>query len=198
MLDTALLATLTTRAQIRDPSEYSDPRPGLTDVEWRQWLQLRNSLSTGSGIRRKPLRKATVQATFETADRAPDLRIHLARDERMNVDEDRLLPLLSQSPARYRTIEVPGPSVDEYGDPIPEHPGEIDMDHYRRVQRARQVLDTKSRYVQGWRPAVEYVPLFGHDRFHKFSQEPYFEDRCGFLGYVNATATRHNTYTLER
>lgn len=189
--------TLPTRALEREPDSIADPRPGLTDVEWRQWLHLRQALATGTGIRRNPLRLRDASPGSFDAHRHIDApRILLTVHERETVRGDARVSLLMAGGSYYRTIDIPGPTVDEYGDPVPAHPGEIDIAHYRRTQQQRQALDHKSRYFAGWRAPDKHRPLFGEDRFRTFTQEPYFPDRVGFILYTNATATRWNDYRL--
>lgn len=188
----AIIATYTPRTLVT----IADPRPGLFDAEWREWNHLRYALATGSGVRRKPiLNRDAPLGAFQRGLHADAPYVVLAYDE-CSIGQGALSPSLLMAGGRYRRIIVPGPGVDDMGEPIPEHPGEIDMDHYRRIQRARRVLDTKSRYVMGWRPPAEHKPLFGTDRFRTFSQEPYFPDRCGPLAYIDRNTTRWNDYSL--
>ena len=200
MLDTDRLIQLSQiidRYGVKTLLPVSDPRPGLDDRDWREWSQLRHTLATGSGVKRKPMKLDSVQRVVEAYPHVPGPRVHVAADQRYVAPGSFSSSLVAHQSRRI--IDFFGSAdLDEHGDPIQAHPGEIDIEHYRRLQRARQVLDYKSKYTTGYRTPDVHVPLFGHDRFRTLDTSPYFEDRVGFIRFANANATRHNAYSLER
>lgn len=150
-------------------SAFAEHHSHLSDRDFDVVLDMMHAAGTGFGLPRIPYDPPVNALPRETG--ADGNRVSLAT----------LGYSISYTPGRCRSIEFPETHVA----------GQIDLLSWLALKR------TLRRYVAGHAfPAPMLRSPFGADRFRTFSQEPYFPDRVGFIGYPLQTATRWNSYQL--
>lgn len=185
----------------------SDPRPGLTDRQFDQWLTLLGTLGTAAGL---PRRLPKPQTLPEQWAYKPDMPAPIVSVAFAPVQDGQVHPLLPMSHTYIRSVEIAyHVPIDEWtGEPVSSHaPGsEVVLSAYLDQQTARLVLDEMARR----RPVVRGVTFpeqpglterfFGppETRFRTFDPEPYFPDATPGIHYVGVDRTKWNNYQLGR
>lgn len=150
----------------------------LTDREFTRWLDLRQSLATGTGIKRSardPINIARLPVYGEPR------RVVIERAV-VPRDDDDVDGFSSHIEARVRTGEV----KRTWDFPAHDILFGFDVADYRRVQRSRLSLEglVLRRFWKGWRPAtIDQIA----DRFRKFDPLPAFEQ----VSALNAFGRRY-------
>ena len=165
------------------PQGYSITHPHLTDVQHRQWLDLREMLATGWGVKRK---KMLIKRVQDVAPRFQDG------------------PLIAMTSEdwfrRYGSHSEGAEFVKFIGNRrvftlLSDEETEIDMGHYRKVQALRSSLERRV-VVPGH--TFAHVPLFGPNRFRPRVETYDFPDNDPFFSRPTQSATRWNEYKLGK
>lgn len=185
----------------------SDPRPGLDDGQFDQWLALLPVLATASGLPRRPPRPQTLpeQWAYKPDMSGPMIAgDHATSGTIRGTGREGFVGLR----AGLRVIDIPYhvPVDPMTGEPISSHaPGsEVVLSAYRDREIARLLLDEshRRRYVPGWSlPAIGLTErCFGppEARFRSFTIEPYFPDETAGFYYVGRDRTQHNSYQIGK
>lgn len=139
----------------------------LTDNEFQKWMNLRQSLATGMGVKRNP--RAALGFITRPSYAAPGrLLLRASTLSRDHEDGENYVRRLRNLAGHVKTII----NVPEH----PHHTHEIDMHDYRRVQLER--WDIEKKYWPGWTAQAVKV-MARPDRFRTFDPTPAYEHIVG-------------------
>ena len=167
------------------PQGYSITLDHLSDVQHRQWLDLREMLATGWGIKRKKMLIKRVQDIVPRYQDGPLIALPVAWQQVYggHAEADTVL----QTAAFRRTYTMQ--SEDET---------EVDMDHYRKVQALRSSLEVKRILVPGHSFPAPHVSIFGPNRFRNRVQSYDFPDDDPFFSRPTQSATKWHDHKLGK
>jgi hypothetical protein len=166
---------------------YSHPVPELTDVQWRQWLELCDLCSDGRGMPRRPKRGADIvipgrrdYVGHSHVDLASSGTVTRFFDHAYGGDGGGLPAVTIHIRKNKKKLVIVAPSST--GSTL-----EVTPTTYGMFVTARKKLWPGFKFaVASHDQTVSHVPMFGADRFPKMLTTCPFEDqdRSGFIQHI--------------